>query len=118
MLNNTIPGGAGVWRRSQPPATRDEMDPKRSAPYRSLFQRHPLFEGLTVAELDDLLAHAKLVRYPARAGLFAHGRRHDRRTDRAPGHRSARFRAIPGAPFRSRGAAAPDPVRTYAHHHG
>jgi CRP/FNR family cyclic AMP-dependent transcriptional regulator len=49
------------------------MDPERSAPYRSLFQRHPLFEGLTVAELDDLLAHAKLVRYPARAGLFSRG---------------------------------------------
>jgi CRP/FNR family cyclic AMP-dependent transcriptional regulator len=45
----------------------------RSAEFRSLFQRHPLFNSLTPAELDDLLAHAKVTRYPARAPLFARG---------------------------------------------
>jgi CRP/FNR family cyclic AMP-dependent transcriptional regulator len=49
------------------------MAPDRRAEYRSLFQRHPLFHSLTPAELDDLLAHAKMVRYRARATLFSRG---------------------------------------------
>jgi CRP/FNR family cyclic AMP-dependent transcriptional regulator len=49
------------------------MDSDRKPEFRSLFQRHPLFHSLTAGELDDLLAHAKLVRYPARAPLFARG---------------------------------------------
>src|SRR5579871_4792175 len=49
------------------------MPPDRAADHRSLFQRHPLFSSLTGAELDDLLAHAKIVRYPARAPLFSRG---------------------------------------------
>jgi CRP-like cAMP-binding protein len=49
------------------------MVPERSAQYRSLFQQHPLFANLAVAEIDDLLVHAKTVRYPARATLFSRG---------------------------------------------
>ncbi len=49
------------------------MAADRNSEFRSLFQRHPLFNGLTPAELDDLLAHARVVRYPARASLFARG---------------------------------------------
>jgi CRP-like cAMP-binding protein len=49
------------------------MTPDRRAEYRSLFQRHPLFHSLNPAELDDLLAHANTVRYPARASLFGRG---------------------------------------------
>ena len=49
------------------------MASDRSAEFRSLFQRHPLFNSLTPAELDDLLSHAKVTRYPARAPLFSRG---------------------------------------------
>lgn len=49
------------------------MASDRRAEYRSLFAQHPLFHDLTAAELDDLLAHAKVTRYPARAPLFARG---------------------------------------------
>jgi CRP-like cAMP-binding protein len=49
------------------------MASDRRAEYRKLFQDHPLFHDLTAAELDDLLAHAKVTRYPARAPLFARG---------------------------------------------
>lgn len=45
----------------------------RKALYRSLFERHPLFHSLTAPELDDLLAHARVVRHPARASLFTRG---------------------------------------------
>jgi len=65
-------------RRTVPASTAratDEMAmaSDRDAEIRSLFQRHPLFHSLTAAELDDLLAHARVVRYPARAPLFARG---------------------------------------------
>jgi CRP-like cAMP-binding protein len=49
------------------------MSSDRRAEYRRLFEDHPLFHDLTAAELDDLLAHAKVTRYPARAPLFARG---------------------------------------------
>ena len=49
------------------------MASDRDTEIRSLFQRHPLFRSLTATELDDLLAHAKVARYPARAPLFARG---------------------------------------------
>ena len=49
------------------------MAPERRDEHRSLFLRHPLFHDLTAAELDDLLAHAKVVGYPARATLFGRG---------------------------------------------
>jgi CRP-like cAMP-binding protein len=45
----------------------------RRAQYRSLFERHPLFHSLTAVELDDLLSHAKVTKYPARVALFGRG---------------------------------------------
>ena len=47
----------------------------RRPEFRSLFQRHALFNSLTPSELDDLLDHAKVVRHPARASLFSRGDR-------------------------------------------
>ena len=71
MLNNPEWAGAGVAPFTGGPA--QPMTSDRRAEYRRLFEHHALFHDLTAAELDDLLAHAKLTRYPARAPLFSRG---------------------------------------------